>query len=82
MQTVVSSSRCLSIAPRRAALHPMTRPSLVIVRAAVVNSNDFRNGTAIEIDGVPYKVKKAAKAHPIAASIILIIALQLPFLYL
>ena len=61
MHSVVSTSRALSVASRRAALRPIARPSLVVVNAAVVNSNDFRNGTAIEIDGVPYKVSDAAR---------------------
>ena len=73
MQSIVPSSRCLSIAPRRAALRPIARPSLIIVSATVVNSNDFRNGTAIEIDGVPYKVsdsgaKRLRKVHRITTS--------------
>ena len=74
MQSAVTSSRCLRapIAPGRAALRP--KPSLVLVSAAVVNSNDFRNGTAIEIDGVPYKVSESDEAAITAMMPFLIIA--------
>lgn len=46
--------RAAPAAPRL--LPSQGRRTLQVVAATVVNSNDFRNGTALEIEGVPYRV--------------------------
>ncbi|KAG1665339.1 hypothetical protein FOA52_011753 [Chlamydomonas sp. UWO 241] len=46
------------------ALQGRSRRSLTVVAASVMSSNDIRNGTNIQIDGVPYKVIEFLHVKP------------------
>lgn len=58
MRSSIARAAPVRAAPAAPRLQPSQgRRTLQVVAATVVNSNDFRNGTALEIEGVPYRVR-------------------------